>query len=315
MNNNQLTKPFWFANVWNFFPEFTVEDLELNYLRWSAYRQSFAKMLHPVQLDQMLDARCLERLPTDLTGIVISFHYGPYRLIPRYLLAAGYKITVLASPNIIKEEQKETEQLLQYNNLEADSLRYIDASRRTVLKNVLSDLNEKRLVLVYLDADEGINRLAAKEPRALLKVPVAASRLYFHASITQFAFRFQLPLSFLLMEKNVNNGLWNLASSKRLRCKRGEQPNGFMKRFKGQLNKVITGIVMKDWTAWENWPLIHIYHPDVEDRTVVLQDTLRCVMPIYVHERAFFFDVKDREFFELKNEKFAERVKSMKSSK
>lgn len=234
MNNNQLTKPFWFANVWNFFPEFTVEDLELNYLRWSAYRQSFAKMLHPVQLDQMLDATYLERLPTDLTGIVISFHYGPYRLIPRYLLAAGYKITVLASPNIIKEEQKETEQLLLYNNLEADSLRYIDASRRTVLKNILSALNEKRLVLVYLDADEGANRLAVKEPpRALLKVPVAASRLYFHASITQFAFRFQLPLSFLLMEKNKNNGLWNLALSKRLRCKRGEQPNGFMKRFKG----------------------------------------------------------------------------------
>jgi len=302
MNNNQLTKPFWFANVWNFFPEFTVEDLEINYLRWSAYRKSFAKMLQPVQLDRMLDAFCLEMLPTDLTGIVISFHYGPYRLIPRYLLAAGYKISVLASPGIIKKEQKETELLMQLNNLEADSLRYIDASRRTVLKNILSDLNEKRLVLVYLDADEGVNRLAAKGTRSLLKVPVAASGLYFHASIAELAFRFHIPLAFLLMEKSENNGLWNLALSKGLRCKRAEQPDGFMKRFKRKLNTTINRIVMKEWTAWENWPLIHFYRPDLEEKKVASQDALTWIMPIYLQERAFFFDVKNRQFFELKTD-------------
>lgn len=302
MNNNQLTKPFWFANVWNFFSEFTVEDLEINYLRWSAYRNSFARMLQPVQLDQMLDASCLEMLPTDLTGIVISFHYGPYRLIPRYLLAAGYKISVLASPSIIQKEQKETEHLLQFNNLEADCLRYIDASRSTVLKNVVSDLNEKRLVLVYLDADEGVNRLAAKGTRSLLKVSVAASRLYFHASIAQLAFRFHIPLAFLLMEKNENNGLWNLALSKRLSCKRAEQLDGYMKRFKRKLNRAINRILMKEWTAWENWPLIHFYRPDLEEKKVVSQDALTWVMPIYVQERAFFFDVKNRQFFELKTD-------------
>ncbi|WP_286803494.1 MULTISPECIES: hypothetical protein [Sphingobacterium] len=302
MNNNQLTKPFWFANVWNFFPEFTVEDLEINYLRWSAYRKSFAKMLQPFQLDRMLDASCLEMLPTDLTGIVISFHYGPYRLIPRYLLAAGYKISVLASPSIIQKEQKEAAHLLQFNNLEADCLRYIDASRSTVLKNVVSDLNEKRLVLVYLDADEGVNRLAAKGSRSLLNVPVAASRLYFHASIAQLAFRFHIPLAFLLMEKSENNGLWNLALSKRLRCKRAEQLDGYMKRFKGKLNRAINRILMKEWTAWENWPLIHFYRPDLEEKKVVSQDALTWVMPIYLQERAFFFDVKNRQFFELKTD-------------
>lgn len=302
MNNNQLTKPFWFANVWNFFPEFTVEDLEINYLRWSAYRKSFAKMLQPFQLDRMLDASCLEMLPTDLTGIVISFHYGPYRLIPRYLLAAGYKISVLASPSIIQKEQKEAAHLLQFNNLEADCLRYIDASRSTVLKNVVSDLNEKRLVLVYLDADEGVNRLAAKGSRSLLNVPVAASRLYFHASIAQLAFRFHIPLAFLLMEKSENNGLWNLALSKRLSCKRAEQLDGYMKRFKGKLNRAINRILMKEWTAWENWPLIHFYRPDLEEKKVVSQDALTWVMPIYLQERAFFFDVKNRQFFELKTD-------------
>jgi len=302
MNNNQLTKPFWFANVWNFFPEFTVEDLEINYLRWRAYRQSFAKMLQPVQLDQMLDASSLEVLPTDLAGMVISFHYGPYRLIPRYLLAAGYKISVLASPSIIQKEQKETEHLLQFNNLKADCLRYIDASRSTVLKNVVSDLNEKRLILVYLDADEGANRLAAKGTRSLLKVPVAASGLYFHASIAELAFRFHIPLSFLLMEKNENNGLWNLALSKRLSCKRAEQLDGFMKRFKRKLNTTINRIVMKEWTAWENWPLIHFYHPELWETAVVLKNRPTWIMPIWLGQRAFFFDVKNWKYFELKTD-------------
>lgn len=302
MNNNQLTKSFWFANVWSFFSEFTVEDLEINYLKWNAYRQSFAKMQQSARLDQMLDPACFEMLPTDLTGIVISFHFGPYRLIPRYLLAAGYKISVLASPKIIKKEREEVQGLLRLNELEQDSLQYIDASRRTVLKNILSALNEKRLVLVYLDADEGVNRLAAKGLRGLLKVPVMDGKLYFHPSIPQLAFRFHIPVSFLLMEKNESNGRWNLALSKRLSCKRGEQPVGFMKRFKTKLNTTINRIVMKDWTAWENWPLLHFYHPDLEETKVVPQNTLTWVMPIWVGQRPFFFDVKNRQYFELKTD-------------
>lgn len=301
MNNNQFTKSFWFANVWSFFSEFTVEDLEVNYLKWRAYRQSFAKMHHhPAQLNETLDPVCLEMLPTDLTGIIISFHYGPYRLIPRYLLAAGYKISVLASPSIIQKERKETEHLLKFNNLEADSLRYIDASRRTVLKNIVSDLNEKRLVLVYLDADEGVDRLAAKKARSLLKVPVAASQLYFHVSIVQLAFRFHIPLSFLLMEKNGTNGRWRLALSKKLGCKRGEQPDEFMKRFKRKLNTTVDRIVMKEWTAWENWPLIHFYHPDLAQAQVASRNTSAWMMPICTQQRAFLFDAKNRIYYELK---------------
>ncbi|WP_312742866.1 hypothetical protein [Sphingobacterium multivorum] len=300
MNNNQLTKSFWFANVWNFFPEFTVEDLEINYLKWSAYRKSFAKILQYAQLDQMLDPACLEILPTNLTGIVISFHYGPYRLIPHYLLATGYKISVLASSKIIQKERDAMQELLQLNELQQERLRYIDASRRTVLKNILSDLNENRLILVYLDADEGINRLAAKGKQSLFKAPVAAGKLYFHASIAQLAFRFHIPLSFLLMEKNEHNGRWKLALSKKLKCKRAEQSAVFMKRFERTLNSTINRIVMKEWTAWENWPLIHFYQPDLAQARIAWRNTPTWMIPICIQQRVFLFDIKSWRYYELK---------------
>ncbi len=57
---------------------------------------------------------------------------------------------------------------------------------------------------------------------------------------------------------------------------------------------------MKEWTAWENWPLIHFYQPELWETGVVLKNKPTWIMPIWLGQRAFFFDAKNRQFFELK---------------
>lgn len=299
MTNKRLTKPFWFANVWSFFPDFTVEDLEVNFLKWRANQAAFQQMTQTKTLSELLDPEVLTDLPGDLAGIYIALHYGPYRLLPRYLLAAGYRIAVLASPQVIQREQVHTLADVKANNLPADALTYIDASRKTVMKNILSALQEQRVVLVYIDADEGAQRCTAKNQNTLLKINLLHGHLYFRANIALLAFRYGLPLAFLIMEKNSRSGRWQLTCSNNIKTGRKETVQNYLKRFKSKLTVILSAMMERDWTAWENWPMLHLYQPELKRADAEGIEGLIWGMPVCFQQRRFIFDLKGRQFFEI----------------
>ncbi len=302
MHKNQLTKPFWFANVWTFFPDLGVGDLEINYLKWRAFQSAFAKMARPSLLTQLLDLESLETIPTALTGICLAFHYGPYRLLPRYLIAAGYKITIVVSPKVIRGESCSTHHDLLINNLPKDTVHYIDASRPAVLKNMISAVHQRRLVLLYLDADEGVRHISSKNHRTLIKVPILHKELYFHSNSARFAHKFGIPVSFMWMDRDRNDGRWKVAIMNKLAHRQNESISIYLKRFKMKLEVVLKRIMGQDWTAWENWPLLHLYQPDLATANDNGINGPFWMMPIVMQQRQFFFDVKNKRFFEIKND-------------
>ncbi|MDR2273907.1 MAG: hypothetical protein LBF27_23570 [Sphingobacterium sp.] len=300
MDKNHLTKPFWFANVWTFFPDLGIDDLEINYLKWRALQGSFAQMAQPALLTQVLDQEIRQTIPKDLKGICIAFHYGPYRQLPRYLIAAGYRIAVVASPEVIRRESDTTFNDLLINNLPKDTLQYIDAARPTVLRNIISALQDHRIVLLYLDADAGLRQMAAKNHQALMKVPVRQKELYFHSNTARLAYKFGIPVSFMLMDRGSTDGRWKIALLNKLAFRKNEPLLGYLKRFKMKLTRVLNRIMKQDWTAWENWPMLHLYQPDLAITDANVSNAPVWVMPINMQQRQFFFDVKNKRFFEIK---------------
>ncbi len=301
MDKNHLTKPFWFANVWTFFPDLGIDELEINYLKWRALQSSFTQMAQPALLTQLLDQEIRQTIPKDLTGIGIAFHYGPYRQLPRYLIAASYRIAVVASPEVIRRESDTTFNDLLINNLPKDTLQYIDAARSTVLRNIISALQDHRIVLLYLDADAGVRQIAAKNHQALMKVPVRHKELYFHSNTARLAYKFGIPVSFMLMDRDSADGRWKIALLNKLAFRKNEPLLGYLKRFKMKLTRVLNRIMKQDWTAWENWPLLHLYQPDLAIADANVSNAPVWVMPVHMQQRQFFFDVKNKRFFEIKS--------------
>lgn len=302
MDENHLTKPFWFANVWTFFPELGIDELEINYLQWRALQRTFAQMAQPCLLKQVLDRATLETIPREIAGICLTFHHGPYRLLPRYLMAAGYKITILLSPKIIGRESRSAHNDLLMNNLPQDTLQYIDTSRPTAFKNMISAVQERRIVLLYLDADEGLRRISALNHQALIKVPIRKGELYFHSNSARFAHKFGIPVSFMWMERDNKDGRWKIAITNKLAHRKNESVSGYLKRFKMKLATALKRIMGQNWTAWENWPLLHLYQPDL---TIAADKEINepiWMMPIAIEQGQFFFDVKNRRFFEIKKD-------------
>lgn len=302
MHKNHLTKPFWFANVWTFFPDLGVDDLEINYLKWCGLQNTFAQMAQPSLLMKILDQETLKTIPRELTGICIAFHYGPYRLLPRYLIAAGYKVTIVVSPKVIRRESNSAYNDLLINNLPKDMLQYIDASRPAVLKNMISAVHQRRIVLLYLDADEGLRRISAKNHQALIKVPILRKELYFHSNSARLAHKFGIPVSFMWMDRDSNDGRWKVAIANKLTLRKNEPISGYLKRFKMKLATALKRIMGQDWTAWENWPLLHLYQPDLAIVSDKVTNEPVWMLPIAMQQRQFFFDVKNKRFFEVKTD-------------
>ncbi|MGE8290285.1 MAG: hypothetical protein ACN6ON_01355 [Sphingobacterium sp.] len=302
MDKNHLTKPFWFANVWTFFPDLGIDDLEIYYLQWRALQGSFARMTQSGLLPRILDQEALEKIPKNLTGICIAFHYGPYRLLPRYLIAAGYKIAIAASPKVISRESCSAYDDLLINNLPKDTLQYIDAARPTVLKNIISAVNERRIVLLYLDADEGVRHISSKNHQALMKVPILRKELYFHSNSAQFAYKFGIPVSFMWMDQDSSDGRWKVTVTESLAFRKNELRSGYLKRFKMRLALILKRIMGQNWMAWENWPMLHLYQPDLASASDKATNGPAWMMPICMQQRQFFFDVKNKRFFEIKTD-------------
>ncbi|GAA4175502.1 hypothetical protein [Sphingobacterium ginsenosidimutans] len=300
MDKNHLTKPFWFANVWTFFPDLGIDDLEINYLKWRALQSSFALMAHPALLTQVLDQEIVQTIPRDLTGMCIAFHYGPYRMLPRYLIAAGYRITVVASAEVIKRDSESVYNELLINDLPKDTLKYIDATRPTVLRSIVSAVKDRRIVLIYLDADEGVRKIAAKNHQALIKVPIAQKQLYFHSNSARLAYKFGIPISFMLMDRDDIDGRWKVSITNKLVFKKNEPLKGYLKRFKMKFAVVLNKIMGQYWMAWENWPMLHLYQPNLAQTNHSTSNDPVWVMPICMRQRQFFFDVKNKRFFEIK---------------
>lgn len=296
-NKDQLRWVMWYAAVQRHFPDKSLEELLQGYGRWKQQKADFAQYAGRLTI-KMLSEACV--LPAELPkqGILLSFHYGPYRLLPKILLAAGYKVALLASAKVLEREKSGYSRQLEQEGWEPQAMRCLDADDPTIFKKMLRAIQQEgRIVLVYLDADEGYAHKDEEIAENYIKLQLGEAPLYWRCNLLKLAYRFRIPIGITAMDE------WE---KERCSCKtRLLQTGGyshehdFIEAAKWELQQMLLWMMERDWTAWENWTLLHRYQKMKNVQTGLPVAVPTTMIPIYINKRPFLFHPATVQFLQV----------------
>lgn len=302
MNTQQtknLHRLLWLANVQQFFPDKAPEQLWKDYTSWLKNRNQFQRLYKRYPLHQLPD---FGPLPMDIQpagSILISFHYGPYRLLPKFLVKCGYQITLLAAASILEREAEYYDAELRNAGLSSEMLQCIDANNSYSLRKILSAVKEKRLVLVFMDANEG-QRIDHSDSNKL-PVPFAAHYFCWRTNILKLATRFRIPVYCTYMERCKEEIPWAVHPFVPILTDT-KQPTAaeMMHAFSG-LQLSFQQMMNQGWIYWENWAFIHQYNGDKANTSRGIAASGSWVLPLEYQQQKYLFDIRNRQFFQIKS--------------
>ncbi len=304
MNNQkkeQLQRLLWMANVQGFYPDKPAVELETGYQRWKEHRQQFA------QLDRDFSPKNIQHGPLngDLASlsasIVFTFHYGPYRLLPRYLLAAGCQLTMVVSNTVLERERKKYARDLADMGLPADRFECLEASDTMVIRKMLQAISLNRLILVFLDANESVGNNESKEEQGRLRVSFGGSYFYWRSNLLKLAHRFGLPVYAIHLSPKPHHteSTWQMGNPINILTSADKNnPMAILNAFT-KLQEIFQAMMHNDWTAWENWGLMHHYK-GFDERT---GSGTKCkgswMIPFSFADKGYLFDLSRKIFYEI----------------
>lgn len=304
MNNQkreELQRLLWMANVQGFYPDKSLVELEAGYQQWSLHREQFAQYYQKCYQQKNIDEWLSSRLNRLTNGILFTFHFGPYRLLPRYLVAAGYRITLLVSAAVLERERTQYARDLRAMGLQADRLECLNASDTLVLRKMLHAITSGRIILVFLDANESVVRDEGKEQQGRVRVAFGNSYFYWRINLIKLAIRFGLPVQVihLLPMSQQGKRTWQMTEPLDVLTSGSNKcPMSLLNAF-AKLQHVFQLMMKQDWTAWENWGLMHHYRA-FDERVKI--DT-RChgslMIPFSFADKGYLFDLSRKLFYEI----------------
>lgn len=303
MNNKkkELQRLLWMANVQGFYPDKPAVELEAGYQQWMINRQHFAQLYQEFRIEEVASAPVHEALKSLTKGILFTFHFGPYRLLPRYLVAAGYRLTLLVSTAVLEKERARYAQDLSAMGLPKDSLECLDASDTLVLRKMLYAIASDRIILVFLDANEYMAKDEEKEQEARLRVSFGNSYFYWRSNLLKLAHRFGLSVHAIHLMPQLQNGrqTWQLSDPVTvLTPKEKDNPMALLTAF-AKLQHVFQAMMGQNWSAWENWGLMHFYRGF--DERAGSKDARQgsYMVPFSFADKGYLFDLSRKLFYEI----------------
>jgi len=205
------------------------------------------------------------------------------------MLCAGHRVALLASTTIIEREKAWYSSELSSTTLSEDVFSCIDASNPNSLRRILNAvLNENRTVLVFLDADEG------EGEKTYEKVRLFEGTLYWRTNLFKLAKRFNIGIRTGHVEIGSPE---DLAEPRIVFGKSGYGNTvGSLESVSEDFQRIMDG----NWTAWENWSLLHRYDKRKPQKCKLDSVEPLCVMPCIYHGRKYFLDISNRQFFEIR---------------
>lgn len=302
MKNQQtknLHRLLWLANVQQFFPDKEPTTLWNDYKSWLDSRTYFQDLYQRYPLKVLKE---IAPLPLDMHpdgGILMTFHYGPYRLLPKIWVSLGYKLTLLAAAHILDREAEHYSRQLQEAGLPDDMLQCIDANSPCSLRKILSAVKEKRLVLVFLDANEGQQKEAGDQDK--LQVPYAAHYIAWRTNLLKFAVRFKIPIYSSYLQPCQAQMPWAIGPVEQiLSADECDAADGMMRAF-SRLQITFQHMMKKGWVYWENWAFIHQYMRQECDETQGIAASGSWLLPLSYQQEKYLFDIRNRQFFQIKS--------------
>nr|WP_315395917.1 hypothetical protein [uncultured Sphingobacterium sp.] len=299
---NNLKRLLWLGNVHSFFPDRSAMDLQQGYNQWLDHKQAFQKLYVKMDLARLTED--LDGAPhVDLKeGIMLTFHYGPYRLVPRYLLAMGYKVTLLVSADVLLREETAYRQELGIMGLSNDYFECLDAQNPMVLRKLCQAVEAKRMVVVFLDAHETLANNADKDREAKLRIAFGAHYFYWRTNMLILAQRLGMSVSVAHMEvrQHGERQSWQMRTPQIvLSTTEKNRQDALLKAFE-VLQQTFQAMIAGDWTAWENWTLLHRYTVvKKQNRAAGINSTGSWLMPFTLGHKAYLFDIATKGFFEV----------------
>ncbi|MBE8719783.1 lysophospholipid acyltransferase family protein [Sphingobacterium pedocola] len=299
-NNNEVVRALWYANVLQHFPDKSILELQDGFEIWMANKKEYADLYNKCTVADLCKQPAVS-LNTG-SGIWLTFHFGPYRLLPRILIASGYKVTLLASARIIAREQQWYEEEMGRARLRTDVFDCIVADNNMVLKQVLTHVKQRnRWVLIYLDADEGLQQDAVKLDGSLLKVPLHKGHVYWRTNILKLAERFKITVAIGHLTKSEIDDKWRIDGPHSIGHEDSTCCDAYHVRCSTQLVQTFQQMIKNNWLAWENWALLHRYQKEkIAPVPLELKQPV-LMMPMLLRGKPFFFDMRGQQFFEIKS--------------
>lgn len=294
-----LHRLMWLANVQQFFRDKPASLLWEHYKMWLKNRDAFRELYQAFPLQKLCETGIGNLGQGAISGILITFHYGPYRLLPKLLVQRGYQVTLLASAAILEREVRYYSAELEDAGLTQDRLECIDANKAQSLRNILKAVKNKRLVVVFLDADEGMRNEAEVMSEHRLAVPFGNHYFFWRTNIFKLASRFKIPVHCTFMSVAATALQWQMAPFlKIMDIGQATAEDGMMHTF-SNLQMAFQQMMNQGWIYWENWGFIHQYNgsPAIDKRGITAQGSW--LAPLEYNDKKYLFDVKNRQFFEI----------------
>lgn len=304
MNNQkkeELQCLLWMANVQGFYPDKPAVELEAGYQRWQRHRQEFAQLDKDFSIADIPHGSLDQGLSSLTGGILFTFHYGPYRLVPRHLVAAGYSLTIVVSAAVLHRERKHYARDLAGMGLPADRLECLDANDPMVLRKMLQAISNNRLILVFLDANESVGSDAGKEQQGRLRVSFGGSYFYWRSNLLKLAHRFGLVVYAIHLIPQLQDGkqIWRLCDLITvLSTVDNNNPMALLNAFV-RLQDVFQTMMGRDWTAWENWGLMHHYRGFDQRAGIDTRRKGSYMVPFSFADKGYLFDLSRKLFYEI----------------
>jgi len=294
-----LHRLMWLANVQQFFQDKPVSILWEHYTTWINNRDNFETLYREFPLKRLCEFNKSSIELVDITGILITFHYGPYRLLPKLLVQMGYHVTLLVSGAVLERELNYYRSELEDAGLLQDQLECIDANQANSLRHILRAFKNKRLVLMFLDADEGVGKEEEGIGEHKLAVPFGSHFFYWRTNIFKLACRFEIPVHCTYMKRANNPVQWKITPFMNIMDTSYGSSEELMMRAFSALQMAFHQMMNQGWIYWENWAFIHQYNGQaaIDKKGITAKGSW--LAPFEYNRKKYLFDVKNRQFFEV----------------
>lgn len=298
---NDLHRLLWLANVQQFFPDKASSQIWNDYAAWRKNRDAFQQLYQRFPLRRLYDLE-IPDLGVDPTGtILITFHYGPYRLLPKLLVRLGYRVSLLASAHILQREMAYYRAELEEAGSATELLECIDANSPSSLKKIVSGVRNRRVVIVMLDANEGLQQPAATPGKYTLAVPFGNHYLSWRTNIVKLAARFQIPMFCSFMKRDHSAVQWGIHPLIPIMDAVGDDSADELIQALSALQLAFQRMMKQGWIYWENWAFIHQYTSPTASEKKGMTAAGSWLIPWVYQQKKYLFDVYNRQFFKIED--------------
>lgn len=255
--HDATTSELLIANVFNLLPGRTVEEMG-----------RMAKEAYCAQKRGMIELECAGELTGGFEvvhepgfdlgrdqAIFCAFHHGAYRLLSHVLMSAGYHVTVVMDRAVAEKSEADFGRNLAEHaesaGLAPDTFAFRDTSDPGLMRGMLRDLKQGRVLILYLDGNTGINRKGLRVDHTV-KVPFLGKQLNSRVGIPALAHLAKVPVVPVRLLQSDEDLFWNRAEFLAPIHPEGEPRDVFIERALGILWGTVERQVSADPCRWES---------------------------------------------------------------